>query len=92
MTEASATITETEHRTGFHIIVNAVAHTVSSTRVSFEELVRLAFPTPPSPESRFTITYRKAVAPNHEGSLVAGGSVEVKKEGTTFNVKATGKS
>ena len=76
----------------FVIIVNAEEKTVESDLVSYEEVVKLAYPTPPSPETRYTVTYRKAKEPNHEGSLAPGHSVEVKKEGTIFNVKPTGKS
>jgi hypothetical protein len=39
----------------------------------------------------YTVTYKKAVAPMHQGSLVAGGTVEV-KNGTIFNVTETDKS
>lgn len=92
MTEGLATVEEASPHTAFVIIVNAVPDTVESPLVSYEQVVRIAYPTPPSPDTRFTVTYRKAVAPNHEGSLVAGQSVEVKKKGTIFNVKATGRS
>jgi hypothetical protein len=53
--------------------------------------VSIAYPVSPSPETRYTVTYRKAEKPR-EGSLAPGQTVEVKKDGTTFNVKATGKS
>jgi Multiubiquitin len=75
----------------FVIIVNGEQKTVESRSVSYEEVVKIAYPTPPSPETRFTVTYRKAEKP-HEGSLAPGQSVEVKKDGTIFNVKPTGKS
>jgi hypothetical protein len=76
----------------FVIIVNAEQRTVESDDVLYEQVVKLAYPTPPSPGTRYTVTYRKAKEPNHEGSLAPGQSVEVRKEGTIFNVKTTGKS
>ncbi len=59
--------------------------------MSYEEVVKLAYPTPPSPDTRYTVTYRNAKGPK-EGSLAPGQSVEIKEEGTIFNVKATGRS
>ncbi len=90
MTDATATTPEA-HEKEFEIVVNAEQHEVESQTVTFEEVVELAYPNPPSPETRFTVTFRHAKEPK-EGSLRRGGSVEVKKEGTIFNVKATTKS
>jgi hypothetical protein len=92
MTEHTITQTEQSHRhEGFDIIVNAQPHTVESRTVTYDEVVKIAYPTQPSPETRYTVTYRNAEKPK-EGSLAPGESVEVKKEGTIFNVKATGRS
>lgn len=87
----SAVADETADHKDIVIIVNAEPKTVQSRIVSYEEVVKLAYPTPPSPETRYTVSYRKAEKPR-EGSLAPGQSVEVKKEGTIFNVKPTGKS
>lgn len=51
----------------------------------------MAYPTPPFADTFYTVTYRNAHEPK-EGTLVEGQSVEVKKDGTIFNVKATDKS
>ncbi len=83
---------EAAHHKEITIIVNAEQKTVPSREVSYTEVVTLAFPTPPSPDTTFTVTYRNAVGPNKEGSLVDGQSVKVREEGTIFNVRATGKS
>lgn len=91
-TGSDTNIEEAGHRKGFAIIVNAEQKIVESKLVSYEQVVKLAYPTPPSPDVRYTVAYRKAKEPNHEGSLAPGQSVEVKKEGTIFNVKVTGKS
>lgn len=73
------------------IIVNAEQKPVPSRDVSYTEVVALAYPTPPSSDTTFTVTYRNAVEPK-EGSLVNGQSVRVREEETIFNVRATGKS
>jgi Multiubiquitin len=92
MTESTTAIEDAARHTTFVIVVNAEQHAVESQIVSYEQVVKIAYPTPPSPDTRYTVTYRKAKEPNHEGSLAPGQSVEVKKEGTIFNVKTTGKS
>jgi hypothetical protein len=69
------------------IIVNAEEKIVHDKDVSFDEVTKLAYPTPPYANTLFTVSYRKAHEPK-EGTLVAGQSVEVKKSGTIFNVKA----
>lgn len=73
------------------IIVNAEEHTVEDENVSFDTVTKFAYPSPPYGDTLFTVTYRNAHKPK-EGTLVEGQSVEVKKQGTIFNVKATDKS
>jgi hypothetical protein len=73
------------------IVVNTVPFVVDGDNVTYEQVVQIAFPVPPSADTRFTVTFRKAKDPK-EGTLKSGKSVTVKKEGTIFNVKATGKS
>ena len=92
MTESTTTAVDADapHK-DYVIIVNGEKKSVESDDVSYEQVVRIAYPTPPTPDTLFTVTYRKAKEP-HEGSLAPGQSVEVKEEGTIFNVKATGKS
>jgi hypothetical protein len=75
----------------FVIVVNGEKHEVNDDTVTFEQVVTLAYPTPPSEETVFTVTYRGAKKPK-EGSLKAGGSVTVKKDGAIFNVTSTTKS
>jgi hypothetical protein len=89
--DVGAAIEDAVHQKEFVIVVNGEQKTVESKDVTYEQVVGLAFPTPPDPNTIFTVTYRKAKQP-HEGSLVEGQSVEVKKEGTVFNVFATGRS
>jgi hypothetical protein len=74
------------------IVVNGRQKVVHEKEISFEEVVRLAFPTPPTGENiMFTVTYRKARGEQHEGIMAPGQSVKI-KEGTAFNVRYTDKS
>ena len=73
------------------IIVNGTPYDVRDDTVTHAEVIALAYPEPPAPETRFTVTFYNAHKPK-EGTLAAGKSVEVKKKGTVFNVKATVKS
>lgn len=79
-------------KTEFAIVVNGELAVVPHEEVSWAEVVAIAFPVPPSPDTTFTVTYRKAKGSKHEGILVEGGVVEVKKHGTIFDVTPTGKS
>ncbi len=81
-----------ERHKGFDIIVNAEQHHVDKKRVSFEQIVKLAFPTPPLGQNvLFTVTYYNGPKANPEGFLTAGQTVKVKNE-MVFNVKATDRS
>lgn len=78
--------------TTFEIVVNARPEIVGNKRVTFEQVVQLAFPGPHGPNIVFSMTYRHAASQPHAGELGPGGSVEVKKQGTIFNVTKTDKS
>lgn len=75
------------------IIVNGREKVVTEDELTFDQVVKLAFDSPPyGANTLFTITYRKGGNEHRpEGHLVAGGAVKVKK-GTIFNVTATDKS
>lgn len=76
----------------FTIFVNGRQKIVNSERLTFDQVVSLAFDNPPSgPNILFTITFRKADGEKPEGTLVQGQTVEI-KNGTIFNVTATDKS
>jgi hypothetical protein len=91
MSESTVAAEGAAHVKEYEIVVNAEAHEVESKDVSYEQVAKIAYPTPPSPDTLFTVSYRDAKHPK-DGSLTAGQSVEVKKKGTIFNVKATGRS
>jgi hypothetical protein len=82
-------ITASKMPSTFEIIVNSRPRTVADRRVTFEQVVQLAFPGPHDPNVEFSMTYRHAASKPPAGELAAGGSVEVKKKGTVFNVTRT---
>ena len=88
---SSTTAVQAVKPANYEIVVNGELKVVENETVTYEQVVTLAYPTPPGPGTRFTVTFRNAQHP-HEGSLAPGGSVQVKKEGTVFNVRATNKS
>ena len=85
---SQATGTEPQHKT-YRIIVNGEAKTVTSEILSYNDVVRLAFPNG-DPTTIYRATYRNAEQPR-QGTLVEGQIVEI-KEGTIFDVTPTGKS
>jgi hypothetical protein len=76
----------------YEIIVNSRPRVVHDPNVTFEQVVELAFPGAHDPSVTFSMTFRHAASAPHAGELGAGGSVEVHKKGTIFNVTRTVKS
>jgi hypothetical protein len=75
-----------------NIIVDGTPHVVDTDKVSYAEVVTLAYPDyPHHPEITYSVTYKKGPHSNHEGILSPGGSVEV-KDGMEFRVVRTGQS
>jgi hypothetical protein len=76
----------------FTIIVNGRKKTVESRKLSFDQLVALAFnPVPTGPDVLFTITYEHGPRTDPQGTLLQGESVRI-KDGMVFNVKQTDRS
>jgi hypothetical protein len=74
------------------LLVNGEAHEVVETRISFDEVVKLAFPTPPPGQCiEFTVTYRHGPPANPKGSLTVGHSVKIKNK-MIFDVTPTDRS
>lgn len=74
------------------IIVNGRQREVEKEEISFDEIVALAFETPPYAENTlFTITYKRGHGNKPDGILSEGASIKV-KEGMIFDVRATDKS
>jgi hypothetical protein len=84
---------QAEQDRDFWIVVNGRRKEVHKRRLTFAEVVALAFPTaPPSDKIIYTVAYRNGGNDRHpEGTLVAGESVKI-KDGTVFDVTATDKS
>jgi hypothetical protein len=87
--QSDQVVSEKESSKEHTIIVNGRPKKWSEDEISFEQLVKLAFPdAQPNPNTIYTVTYKKG---GDQGSLVAGASVHV-KPGMIFNVTATDKS
>lgn len=76
----------------YTIYVNGEEKKVTTKTVTFEQLISLAFPTPPAGQNIiYTVSYEDGPPSNPMGSLVTGGKVKV-KNGMVFNVTPTDKS
>jgi len=74
------------------IIVNGRQKMVSTKELSFDQLVALAFDSPPIDENTiFTVTYRRGESNKPEGTLIKGETLRI-KEGMIFNVTSTRRS
>lgn len=78
----------------YGVIVNLEAKVVPELTVTFDEITRLAFPhKADDPNITFTVIYLRAEAPTHQGAMVEGDTVEIKKDGaTSFTVVHATKS
>lgn len=75
---------------GYVIVVNSRDESVPDKHVTFEQVVQLAFPgAPVEPNVRYSMTYRHVASKPHAGELAEGGAVEVKHQGSIFNVTKT---
>lgn len=74
-----------------NIIVNARPKVATKRRLSYREIVALAFPNPNFANQVFTVTYCKGPRKKPEGSLSEGDTVKI-VEGMEFNVTQTNKS
>ena len=89
----SETETKPDLKKDYAIAVNGTLTVVHDASVSYGQVVHIAFPVPPGPEVTYSVTYSDADGPHGgKGMLVAGESVKVKKEGTSFNVYPTTRS
>lgn len=74
------------------IIVNGRKETLKTNEVSFDDLVKAAFPDcDAGKDIYFTVTYEGGDRKNPEGTLSKGSCVEI-KDGMIFNVSETDKS
>lgn len=76
----------------YRIIVNLEEKVVEQRVLTFRDVVKLAYPNvQDGPNVVYTVTYKKAAAPRHEGTLDEGQNVKI-KNGTIFNVRRTDRS
>lgn len=81
-----------EYQHEYQIVVNGREKIVHTDKVSFEDILHLAFdPVPSGPNWVFTVTYRHAAGPRPDGTLVKGETVMIKDD-TVFHATATDKS
>ena len=75
------------------IIVNGRAKTVpKNEEITFEQIVALAFPNPPTGDGvQFTVQYTRGEGNKPAGTLVEGQSVKV-RDGMEFDVTPTNRS
>ncbi|MYN16743.1 hypothetical protein GTP81_08255 [Rugamonas sp. FT107W] len=72
----------------YNIVINGVQETWTDHRISYEQVVQLAFPGSPS-DVLFGVMF--ANEHGHDGSLAPGQDTEI-KDGTVFNVVKTNRS
>ena len=93
--DAPVPLAQDEHfysQKDYRIVVNAREVFVESRRLSYEQVVALAFnPVPAGPDIIFTVTYRKGPRQNPKGTLPPGESVFI-KNGMIFVVTQTNRS
>ncbi len=90
MNDKSAIESSVDHK-HYTIIVNSRPKTVEEERVTYEQIVHLAFENPPSGEQiEITVAYRNGPR-GTQGFLTKGQSVKIIDD-MVFNVKATDKS
>jgi hypothetical protein len=74
------------------IYLNGTPKSVAKEKLTFEDVVRLAFENPPTGDGvQFTVQYSRGHSNQSKGSLVEGQSVQV-KEGMEFDVTPTNRS
>lgn len=80
------------HKMEHTIIVNARRKTATGRKISFEQVVKLAFPDgPPSPQTVYTVAFTNGPPRNPEGKMIAGQTVKI-RDGMIFDVTETSRS
>jgi hypothetical protein len=76
----------------FDIVVRARPRKVTSTNLTFDEVVSLAYDqVPVGPNIVFTVSYRHGPKANQKGTMISGSVVKI-KEGMVFDVSFTDRS
>jgi hypothetical protein len=78
---------ETAKPEEFEIVVDTVPRTVRDARVTWADVVEIAYPGQSGDAQYvFKVQYEDAASQRKSGTLVKGGHVEVERNGTTFSV------
>jgi len=81
-----------KHHKEITIVINGTSKTVEKDRLTFDEVIALAFENPPTGEGvQFTVQYSRGHSDKPKGTLVEGQSVKL-KEGMEFDVTPTNRS
>lgn len=81
-----------KHHKKITIVINGTAKTIQKGRLTFDEVIALAFDNPPTGDGiQFTVQYSRGHSDKPKGTLVEGQSVEA-KEGMEFDVTPTNRS
>ncbi len=76
----------------YTIVVNGRQQSITATELSYDQVVRLAYPNPPTgPDVLISVTYRRGTGNKPEGTLSPGQSVRL-KDGMIFDVVVTNRS
>ncbi len=76
----------------FKLVINGQQKVVAGPTVTYEEIVRIAFPVPTTgPNVLYTVTFADGPRKNPEGELLPHKTVQI-KNGMTFHVTPTDKS
>jgi hypothetical protein len=74
------------------IVINGTAKVIQKERLTFEEVIALAFDSPPTGDGvQFTVQFSRGHADKPKGTLVEGQSVQA-KDGMEFDVTPTNRS
>ncbi len=72
---------------GFEIVIDTIKHTVPDAKVSWQQVVNIAYPgQADDPQFVFKVHYEDAKSQPTFGTLVKGNHVSVEKSGTAFSV------
>lgn len=87
--ESGSSVDKNKHE--YNIFVNTRKEMWGDDTISYDQVVRLAFPTDPNPQTVYEVTYKNGPKENREGTMVRGDAVKV-KSGMHFIAHATGQS
>jgi len=76
---------------GYNIFVNTRKEEWNEDTISYDQVVRLGFPTDPNPNTVYEVTYKNGPKENRVGTMVRGDTVIV-QSGMHFVAHATGQS